>query len=105
MHVCITYSPLKGLSTLLSYKKLHLGPIWTEKKRFREIFRFCEDIREKRVCPQSQQLRWHRISIVNDYANTMSARSMTMLTLCQRSQRLRGHHVSEVNDFVDMVSA
>ena len=96
---------VKGTFDTFIIQKTPPGPHMNRKKRFREIFRFCEDIREKRVCPQSQQLRWHRISIVNDYANTMSARSMTMLTLCQRSQRLRGHHVSEVNDFVNMVSA
>ena len=41
--------------------------------RFRERFRFREDIREKRVCPRSQRLRRHRVNVVNDYVDIVSA--------------------------------
>ena len=37
--------------------------------RFRDFFRFCEDIRNN-VCQRSQQLRGHCVSVVNDYADT-----------------------------------
>ena len=41
------------------------------------------------------------ISVVNNYADTVSAYSMTSRTLCQRSPRLQGHCVSIVNNYVD----
>ena len=47
-------------------------------KWFGEIFCLCE-------------LRWHGVSVVNDYADTMSVWSITTLTPCQWSQQLRCH--------------
>ena len=45
-------------------------------------------------CPCNQRLRWHSVSIVNDYTDTMSAWLTTALTPCQLSQQLRGHQHS-----------
>ena len=42
--------------------------------------------------------------IVVDYADMMSAQSLTTWTLCWRSQQLRGHGVSVVNDYENAVS-
>ena len=52
-------------------KILHLGPHINRQKRFREIFSFCKDIREKRV------------RVVIDYAHTLATKSLTMPTRCQ----------------------
>ena len=41
------------------------------------------------------------VSYYKDFADTVSAWSMTALKLCQHSQRLRGHCVSVVNDYAD----
>ena len=66
------------------------GPHMNGRKRFRELFSFCESNSRKPVsawstttltpCQRSQQLQGHGPSVFNDYAN-----------MCQRSQRLRGH--------------
>ena len=69
-------------------------------KRFEKLF-VSAKIFVKNLCPRSQRLRWHCASIVNDYVDTMSARSTTTLTTCQQSQRLRRHCVSVVNDYAD----
>ena len=61
--------------------------------RFREIFRFRRDIR-KNVYWRSQRLRWRGVSIVNDYADTMSAWSTATRT-----------YVSVINEYADIVSA
>ena len=74
-------------------------------KRFREFFRFCEDIRNN-VCQRSQQLRGHCVSVVNDYADThdniilwKKSKSDQKFNLifskiaCQRSGWLRGQGV------------
>ena len=52
-------------------KILHLGPHINRQKRFREIFSFCKDNREKRV------------RVVIDYADTLATKSLTMPTRCQ----------------------
>ena len=41
------------------------------------------------------------VSYYKDFADTVSAWSMTALKLSQHSQRLRGHCVSVVNDYAD----
>ena len=43
--------------------------------------------------------------VVNNYADMISALSITTLTSCQRSQRLGGHRASVVNNYADTVSA
>ena len=73
---------VKGTFDTFIIQKTPPGPIMNRKKRFREIFRFCEDIREKRVFPKST----------------------TTLTPYQHSQRLRQHDVSKVNDYADIMS-
>ena len=86
-------------STLFLNKKLHLDPICTlhtvQEKRFREIYLFCEDIREK-TC----------VLVANDYADTVSVQSTTTRTSCQCSQRLLGQwtRVSVVNDYANIMS-
>ena len=45
------------------------------------------------MCLRSQRLCWHGVSVVNNYADTMSAWSPNTLTPCQHSQR---HCVSAV---------
>ena len=49
------------------------------------------------LCPLSHWPCWHRVHVVADYADTMSAWSTTTLTPCPRSQRLRRHHIRVVN--------
>ena len=66
------------------------GPHMNGRKRFRELFSFCESNSRKPVsawstttltpCQRSQQLQGHGPSVFNHYAN-----------MCQLSQRLRGH--------------
>ena len=46
----------------------------------------------------------HGVSVVNNYANMVSACSTTTLTQCQPSQHLCGHHVIIVNNHGDTVS-
>ena len=53
-------------------KRFDLGPIWTGKNGFANFFVFAK-IFAKNVCPRSQQIRWHRFSIFNDYADIVSA--------------------------------
>ena len=72
-----------SFSTLFSFKKLHLGTMWTGKNGSRK-FRFSK-IFVKNVCPHSHQLCWHSASVVKVDADTMSAWSMTTLTPCRRS--------------------
>ena len=84
-------------------KNLHLRPIGTGKNDFAKFFIFAK-IFAKNVCPCSQRLSWYGVSVVNDYADTMSVWSTTTLTLFQHSQRLHGHRVSIVNDYADTVS-
>ena len=55
-------------------------------------------------CPRSQQLRWHCVREVNNYADIVSKKSTTTLTPCPRSQQLRWHRVREVNNYADTVS-
>ena len=43
-------------------------------------------------CPHSQQLCQHPVSVVNNYADTISAKSTTT----------RGHGVGEAHDYVDI---
>ena len=50
-------------------------------------------------------LQEHRVSVVQDQGNTVSAQSRTTGTHCQRSPRLWGHSVSVVQDYGDTVSA
>ena len=50
-------------------KRLDLDPIWTGKNDFANFFVFAK-IFAKNMCPCSQQLRRHRVSLVNDYADT-----------------------------------
>ena len=63
-------------------------------KRFREIFCLHKNIHKnsrKNVCPCSRWIRWHGVSVVIDYADTMLAWSLTTQKPCQHSQRLRWH--------------
>ena len=76
-------------------KSFDLGPIWTGKNVFANFFVFAR-IFAKSVCPHSQRLRQYGVSVVNkiwyfqklgvrvvvDYADTVSALLLTMLTLC-----------------------
>ena len=71
-------------------KNLCLGPIWTGENGLAN-FLFLQRYSRKNVCPHSQHLRWYRVSVVNNYTDTMSAWSTTTLTPCHCSQRLRGH--------------
>ena len=48
-------------------------------KLFRKLFRFHEDIREN-MCLHSERLHGHCVSVVNNYANTVSVYSTTTLT-------------------------
>ena len=50
-------------------------------------------------------LRKTCVHVVNNYADMISALSITTLTTCQRSQRLGGHRASVVNNYADTVSA
>ena len=50
-------------------QKLHQGPIWTGKKGYANFF-FFKKIFTKNVCARSQRLRWHVVSVVNNYADT-----------------------------------
>ena len=63
-------------------KRFYLGPVWIGKNSFANFFVFAK-IFTKNVCPHSQRLHWHpfqrshwllwhRVSIVNDYADTVS---------------------------------
>ena len=45
--------------------RFDLGPIWRGKNDFVNFFVF--------VCQRSQQLRQHRVSVVNNYADIVSA--------------------------------
>ena len=47
----------------------------------------------------------HCVSVVLDYAETVSALSLTIQKLCQCCPWLFGHHVSVVIDYLDTVSA
>ena len=67
----------------LFYQKTTTDPKWTGKNGFVK-FSFLRRYSQINVCPRSQQLRWHGVSIVNDYAQ---------------------HDVSVVNDYADTVSA
>ena len=71
-------------------------------------------------CPRSQQLRGHRVSVVNDYAdpweiillrksnkltnNLTKTNSKFSKIECLHSQRLHPQNVSVVNDFPDTMS-
>ena len=46
-------------------KSFDMGPIWTGKNGFANFIVFA-----KNVCPPSQRLRGHGVSVVNDNANT-----------------------------------
>ena len=80
------------------YQKTPPGLIWTGKNNVTKIF-------STNLCLHSRWLCWHGVSVVVDYANTMSAWPLTMLTLFPRSQRLCGHGVSVVLDYAGTVSA
>ena len=82
--------PLKGTCHEIFYTFLKSK---TGKNGFTKFFLFAK-IFVKNVCPHSQQLRRHCVSVVKDYAVTVSALSRTMWT-----------HVSVVKDYVDIVSA
>ena len=82
-------SVVRFLNNFLGLKDSTWAP-YEHAKPVPKRFRFCEDIRKKRVCPRSQRLRRHCESIVSDNAY-----------MCQHSQQLRGHRVSVVNDYAD----
>ena len=48
------------------------------------------------MCPCSQQLRWHSVRIVLEYADRMSALSLTTLAECKRCCWPRWHRVGVV---------
>ena len=56
-----------------------VSTLWTRKNSFANFFVFAK-IFAKNMCCRSQQLRWHCVSVVNDYADTVSALPTTMLT-------------------------
>ena len=62
-------------------QKLLLGTIWTGKNSFAKFFVFAKKF-AKNVCPHSPCLCWHGVSVVVDFADTMSAWSLTSWTPC-----------------------
>ena len=71
----------KPKSEFLTLNKLHLGSIWIGKTSFTKIF-FFSKIFAKNMCmhSHSHRLRWHNVSVVNNYVDTMSALSLSTLT-------------------------
>ena len=69
------------------------APIWTGKNGLAKLLVFTSIF--AKTC----------VRVVNNFADTMLAWSMTSLTLCQRSQRLHRHRVSVVNYYAVTVSA
>ena len=89
-------------------QELHLG-LHEQAKAVSRKFLIFAKIFAKNVCLLSRWLRWHGVRVVNYYADTMSAWSMTTLTSCQSCQRLlysvHGHCVRVVNEYADTVLA
>ena len=75
----------------------------TVSRKFFVYAKIFAKIREKNVWPRSRRLRWHGVSMVVDYPDTMSVLSLTTLTLCPRGRLLRRHHVIIVNNYADTV--
>ena len=85
----LSVKPLKGqcheIFDHFFAQKIRPGPHLN--RRFHELFQ----------CQRGQWLRWHCVSDVSHYADTVSEYSTNTRTLCQRSQWLRGHG----QDYVD----
>ena len=75
------------------YQKFHQAKTVSRNFSFQPIY-IC-----KNVCPHSQRLRGHCVSVVNDYENTVSAQSMIRGHVS--SQSTTRTHVRIVNDYAD----
>ena len=97
-YIHYTVDTMQELSGTLSWgfwkkKNLNLpGPNIKRQKWFTFVLLFLEDIC-KIVCPLCQQLCWQSVSIVKDYADTISAYSLTTWTPAKK-----------VVDFADTMS-